>query len=208
MPPCATDLITEAIQSQQVRWNCMVRKVAIQDPLKPRANHRHGFVPPLVKLVPDRGQRRSHALLGRQSYDLELPCSVRSTTVRKAQEVERFRSALPPPAPPVDRKPAELDQTRLVRVQGEPELRQPFPEVLQEYLRRPHILKARHTIVGITNHNDLSSPWLFPPVLNPEIVDVVEVDIRQQRRDHGLNAKGNFEFERTVGYRKKHGRKQ
>jgi hypothetical protein len=73
MPPSATDLAAEAIQSQQIRRNCMVRKVAIQDPLKPRTDDRHGFVPPLVELVTDRGQRRSHTLLGRQTHDLELP---------------------------------------------------------------------------------------------------------------------------------------
>ena len=185
----------------------MVRKVAIQDPLKPRANRRHGFVPALVKLRPDRGQRRSHALLGRQSYDLELPSSVRSTTVRKAQEVERFPSAPPPSAPSFDRKAAELDQTRLVRVRGEPELRQPFPKVLQESLRRPHILKARHTIVGTTNHNDLSLLWLFAPALDPGIEGVVEVNVRRQRRNDSLNAKGNFNFERLPrgGNRRKPG---
>ncbi|MEO8132226.1 MAG: hypothetical protein ABJF23_29395 [Bryobacteraceae bacterium] len=33
MPPCAADLTAEAIQSQKVRRNCLVREVAIQDPL-------------------------------------------------------------------------------------------------------------------------------------------------------------------------------
>jgi hypothetical protein len=60
----------------------MVREVAIQHPLKPRTNHRHRFVPSLVELVTDRGQRCSHTLLGRQSHDLELPLLVRPTTVR------------------------------------------------------------------------------------------------------------------------------
>lgn len=44
MPPRAADLAAETIQSQQIRRNCMVRKVAIQDPLKPRTDDRHGFV--------------------------------------------------------------------------------------------------------------------------------------------------------------------
>ncbi len=184
MPPCAADLTAKAFQPQQVRRNCMVREVAIQDPSKPRTNQRHGFVSPLVELGPDRGQRRLHALFGRQPHDLELSLSVRSTTVGKAQEVERLRSSLPPPASSLDRKAAELDQPRLVRVQGEPELRQPFPKILQEGSRRPHMLKAHHTIVGVANHNDLSSPWLFPPVLNPEIEGVVQIDVRQQGRNH------------------------
>jgi hypothetical protein len=32
MPPSATYLLAKAIQSQQVRRNCMVRKITIQDP--------------------------------------------------------------------------------------------------------------------------------------------------------------------------------
>jgi hypothetical protein len=70
MPPCAADLT--AVQSQQVPKNCMVREVAIQDPLKPLAHDGHRFVPPLVELVSDRSQRRSHQRLGRQPHDLEL----------------------------------------------------------------------------------------------------------------------------------------
>src|ERR1044072_5895602 len=95
MPPSATDLVAEAVQSQQVRRNCMVRELAIQDPLKPRTKHRYRFVPSLVELVTDRGQRCSHTLLGRQSHDLELPLLVRPTTVSESQEVERLRPALP-----------------------------------------------------------------------------------------------------------------
>src|SRR5215211_1887867 len=104
--------------------------------------------------------------------------------MRKAQEVERLRSALPPRAPPLNRKAAELDQACFIRVQHQPELRQPFPKTLQERSRRPYILKAHYTIVRISNHDDLSLPWLFPPVPNPEIKGVVQVDVRQQRRRH------------------------
>src|SRR5580658_6001926 len=72
MPPRAADLTAEAVQSQQIRRNCMVREVSIQDPLKPTANDGHGFVPSLKELLPDRGHRRSHTLLRRQPHDLEL----------------------------------------------------------------------------------------------------------------------------------------
>eukprot|EP00456_Euglypha_rotunda_P064249 TRINITY_DN54639_c0_g1_i2.p1 TRINITY_DN54639_c0_g1~~TRINITY_DN54639_c0_g1_i2.p1 ORF type:complete len:114 (+),score=12.63 TRINITY_DN54639_c0_g1_i2:133-474(+) len=93
MPPSAADFRAEAIQSQQVRWNCVVLEVAIQDPLKSCANHRHGFVPPLVELFPDRGQRCAHTLLSRQPGDLELALSARSTAMREPEKVERLRSA-------------------------------------------------------------------------------------------------------------------
>ena len=182
MPPCAANLGAEAIQSQQVRWDCMVLEVAIQDPLKPRTNNRYRFVPPLVELLADRGQSCTHTLLGRQPHDLELSFSVRPATMREPKEVERLRSALPPPAPPLSRKTTELNQPRLIRVQAQSELGQPFPQFLQEGSRCPHLLKAHHTVIGITSYNDLSAPWLFSPVLNPEIERVVQVNIRQQRR--------------------------
>ena len=73
----------------------MVLEVAIQHPVKPCTNHRHGFVPSLVERLPDRGQRGTHTLLGRQPDDLELTLSVRSTAMREPKEVERIRSALP-----------------------------------------------------------------------------------------------------------------
>ena len=100
----------------------MVREVSIQDPLKPRANDRHWFVSALVELVPDRGHRRSHSLLSRQSHDLELSLLVSPATMREPQEVERLRPALPPGAPPLSREAAELDKARFIRVQSKSEL--------------------------------------------------------------------------------------
>lgn len=91
MPPSAADLAPEGVQSQQVSRNCMVRKVAIPDPLKPCADDRHRFMPSLVKLFADRRQRCSHTLLARQTHDLELPVTVRPATVREPQKVERLR---------------------------------------------------------------------------------------------------------------------
>jgi hypothetical protein len=38
--------------------------------------------------------------------------------------------------------------------------------------------------------------------VDPLIIDMMEVDVRQERADGSLNAKDNFQFERTiVGFR-------
>ncbi len=128
----------------------MVRKAAIQDPLKPRANDRYRFMPPLTELVADRGQRRPHTLLSRQSHDLELPLLVGPTTVSESQEVERFRPPLPPLAPSLSRIPAKLDQPRFIGMQRQPEFRQPFLQICQERPRHSLLLEAHHTVVGVT----------------------------------------------------------
>ena len=56
MPPCAADFAAEATQSQQVRRDCMVREVAIQDPLKPPAQR-----PARVRAAVDRAFRGSQS---------------------------------------------------------------------------------------------------------------------------------------------------
>lgn len=43
------------------------------------------------QLIPNGQQRRTHSLLDRQSQYLEPTASVRTTTVREAQEVKRLR---------------------------------------------------------------------------------------------------------------------
>ena len=73
VPPSAADFAAEAVQSQQIRRNCMVREGAIQNQAKPLLLHRHGCVPPLQELFADRGQCCSHALLDGQANYLELP---------------------------------------------------------------------------------------------------------------------------------------
>jgi hypothetical protein len=38
----------------------------------------------------------------------------------------------------------------------------------------------------------------LPPLAGPQVIDVVQVDIREERRNCALNAKDNFRFERTI----------
>jgi hypothetical protein len=112
--------------------------------------------------------------------------------VREPKEVERLQSALPLLAPPLGRKAAKLNQARFVGMQSQTELGGPFLEYVQkeyvqkeyvqkeyvqkEYIqkeciekrsRRSHRLEAHDTVVSVTEHDDLSLPWRFPPALNP-----------------------------------------
>ena len=156
----------------------MIREVSTQDSLQPSADHRHRFVPPSVQDAPDRRQGRPHPLLHRQSMNLELSLLVGSTTVGEPKKVKRLRPSLLPYSTPLGRKAAKLDQSRFVGMQSKPELSEPFPELIQESSRRSNILKAHHTVVGIANYDDVSLPWPFSPVLNPEIEGVVQIDVR------------------------------
>jgi hypothetical protein len=65
------------------------------------------------------------------------------------------------------------------------------------------MLKPHDNVVRIPDHDHLPGRVMRPPLLNPQIEDVVQVNIRQQRRCHSPNAKGNFQFDRLIeGWRR------
>ena len=87
----------------------------------------------------------------------------------------------------------------------QPELRQPLPKLFQKPLRFRPVLESRYEIVGVADHYHLAFRHFLAPDLRPQIEDMMQVHVRQQRRDDSPNAKDNFEFERRLGFRRKSG---
>src|SRR5260221_14081637 len=102
--------------------------------------------------------------------------------VGEAEEVERLGLARPVALPLLSRSAAELDQTGLVRMQGQRKLRQPIPQFRLEPLGIGLVLKAGNDVVGIAHQDDVSLGMAASPPLRPEIEDVMQVDVRQQGR--------------------------
>src|ERR1700682_3674698 len=100
----------------------------------------------------------------------------------EAEEVERLRLAKPRPFPLLRRSAAELDQTGLVRMQGQRKLRQPIPQFRLKPLGIGLVLKAGNDVVGIAHQDDVSLGMVASPPLRPEIEDVMQVNVRQQGR--------------------------
>ena len=98
----------------------------LQHPGQPPSLHRDGIMHATPELGLDLGQLRPHPFRDRDTPHPEPPAAGSGTDVRKAQKVERLRLAQTP-TPPVDGgTPPELDQPRLVRVQLQPEPREPL----------------------------------------------------------------------------------
>src|ERR1035438_4455351 len=80
-----------------------------------------------------------------RSPDLEAALSG-STAMREPQKREAFRLPFfPRPALPCGVW-SELDQPRLLRMQFQPELRQPFPKLLQEPFGLVAVLEPHHQV--------------------------------------------------------------
>jgi hypothetical protein len=78
----------------------------------------------------------------------------------------------------------KFDQARLVWVQLQSKLPQAFPPFLEESLSVRAVLKSQNTIVSITDHYHFPCGPMLPPVLYPKIENIMQIDIRKQRRDH------------------------
>jgi hypothetical protein len=100
----------------------------------------------------------------------------------EAQEVERLRLAKPCPLPLLRRSAAELDQTGLVRMQGQRKLRQPIPQFCLKPLGIGLVFKPGDDVIGIAHQDDVPLGMVASPPLSPEIKDVMQVDVRQQGR--------------------------
>jgi hypothetical protein len=94
--------------------------------------------------------------------------------MREAEEIERLGLAETALCPLLGGVPSEADQARLIGVerQAEPDqaLLQAFPEALGVGL----MLKPQHDIVGVPHGDDLAAGVPRPPLLDPQIEDVVE----------------------------------
>ena len=102
--------------------------------------------------------------------------------MRETQEVEGLRLAEVPLLPLLGGKPPQLDQPRLLSMQFQAELREPVAELREEPLGVISMLEARHVVVGKPHENDIPARVPTPPLVGPQVKDIVEVDVREQRR--------------------------
>src|SRR5450759_2182058 len=69
-------------------------------------------------------------------------------------------------------------------MQFQAELRQPIPKVIQKSLRLRPALEAGDQIVSIPDDNYIALCHFLSPRFDPQVKDIVQIDIRQQRRNH------------------------
>jgi len=75
---------------------------------------------------------------------------------------------------------------------------EPRLEIGKELLCFVPMLEANDGVVRVAYDNHVTGSASLPPLVDPLIIDVMEVNVRQQRADDALNAKDNFRFERTI----------
>ena len=104
--------------------------------------------------------------------------------MREAQERKGLWFSLAAPLPVLFGKPPELDQSRLLRMQFQTELRQTFSKLFEETLGFRPAFEAHHKIVGVADDNDLAPSHFLAPNFYPQIENVMQVHVGEQRRNH------------------------
>jgi len=101
--------------------------------------------------------------------------------VREAEVIERLRFTGTTRLTIRGGVPPELDQPRLVRVQFQPEPREPSTKLVQEPLCVGPMLEAHDEVIRPTHNDHITVRVAASPPISPQVEDVVQVHVGEQR---------------------------
>ena len=155
---------------------------SVENLSQPFSGFFNAVVHPPAKLLLDSLQGVCHPLRDRFAPQLEPPFPVLLAVVRETQKVERLRFSQPSVLTVLTCEPPELDKPGLVGVQVQFEASEPLLQVFQEPLRVLLVLKTHHDVIGVPHDNCVAFGLVGAPLLpEPEIENVMQVDVRQNR---------------------------
>src|SRR5579863_2158383 len=183
--PAPDHLSPKAVETIHIAGHRVVVEVALYDRPQPLPDLAHWLMPASPKHL------RQLIELDRESLGDGLPLDDEParlpslpTDMGETQKTEHFRLALAPLLPVFGCVTPELNQARLVRVQLQPELLQAVFPFLEKPLRVSTIFESRDDVICITDDNHIARSMMLTPVPDPQIEDIVQVDVCQQRRGH------------------------
>jgi hypothetical protein len=145
----------------------------------------------------DHLQLGAHPVAARLPPELEVSPPAVPADVGEAKKVERRRFAETTYPPVLDRMASELDEPCLPRIEPrsgsmqrqavsalerQGELRQARPHILPEPLGVDLMLEADDDVVSVAHHDDVPMSMALPPLLRPQVEDVIQVDVRACRQ--------------------------
>jgi hypothetical protein len=180
--PEVTDREAKVGQSVAVSRNAEVANMPTYNGLQPCADFRNRVMHASPQLDLHLLQLGLHAFANGVPKHHKPPLLRLPADMLEAEEIEGLRFAQTNALSVGRRMASELEKPRLLRVQLQLELLHTFFQFRPEPFGLVLELESNQGIVGITHHDHIAVRTLLTPCLNPEIEDVMEVEIRQQRR--------------------------
>ncbi len=102
-----------------------------------------------------------------------------AAAMRQAEEVERLWLTLSAPLAPFGCVPPELNQACLFRVQFQPKFLQSLLEFPKKLLSLRLALESNNEVVCPAHDDHLAARLLLPPLLDPQVERIMEIQIGQ-----------------------------
>jgi hypothetical protein len=169
-PPYATDRRAEGTDCGAISRDTVVTYVTENNRTQVLANLGDGVVQARFKFGLHRLKFRLPPFAHRLTQHRELAHSRLPATVREAEKVKARRcapiTALLSVRP---RKAAELDQSCLLGVQFQTEVREPLAQLGKEPLSLNSMLEPNNKVIRKTHHDDITASLLLSPSLDPQV---------------------------------------
>src|SRR5271165_6385118 len=170
-------------QRRVIHGHSVIPDMSTHHRLQPLALFGDGFVHTTLKLGFHLVQFRLQSLAYRlPQHRIHSIASLLHADVRKAEEVERLRFPFSTPLPVLDRKWTKLQQSRLFGMQFQVELLHSFRKFSPKLIGIRFIPESNHDVVRESHDDDIAVRALLTPRLDPQVEDVVKIDVRQKRR--------------------------
>jgi len=173
---------TKVSQSMPIPRYSEVTEMPTHNRLQPHTNFRNRVMHASPQLDLHLLQLGLHAFANRLPKHQKPSLFRLPADVLEAEKIEGLRLAQSEALSVRRRVASELEQSRLFRVQFQLELLHSFFQFRPEPFGLVFELESNHNVVGVAHHDYIAARPLLPPCLNPEIKDVMKVDVRQQRR--------------------------
>ena len=172
----------EVAKPFEISRNRVIVQVSLNDASQPPADRFDRQMASSHQAFPDRFQRRAHPLgNGQPPHDEASIFSAFRADVREAGKVESFRSALAAPGAAFKRIAPELQYACLFLVEGKAELAQAHAQAGKKGSSILGPLKPHNAVVGISDDDHIPFGLPPPPLMRPQVEDIMQAGIGKQR---------------------------
>src|SRR5574337_178895 len=133
------------------------------------------------QLLLDRSKGCPHTIASCLALELKGPTPRVTANMDEPQKGEGFRFAKSLSLSPNRRMAAKLQQPGLASVQLQRKALKPLAHCVPESSCIGFLLETRHDIIGIAHDDDVSGGFAPAPLHHPEIENVMQIDVGQQR---------------------------
>ena len=183
--PVTANLEPKALDGSAIGWHAVVADKTTDYGAEPLSLVRDGRVHALSEFGFDLLKFPAQPFLNRLAdHRVHSVTPLLPADMRESQEVECFRSPWIAPLPVIDRKWTEFQEPRLFWVQRQTKLFESLLEFSQTPFRFGLVLKPNHEVIRPPDDNYVALSLRLPPVLDPQIEDVMKEDVqlRAKRR--------------------------